>query len=50
MSELNEALPVEEGRHIYDGFDGFGVRGAFRSDSQIERDRKIGAAGELYVC
>jgi hypothetical protein len=50
MSGLNEALPAEESRHIYDSFDGVGVRGAFRSDSQIERDRKIGAAGELYVC
>lgn len=50
MSELNEALPVEEGHQLFDSFDGVGVRGAFRSDSQIERDRKIGSAGELYVC
>ncbi|OQE11913.1 hypothetical protein PENFLA_c069G02111 [Penicillium flavigenum] len=49
MSQLNEALPAEEGRRQFDGFDGIGVTDAFRSHSQIERDRKIGAAGELYV-
>jgi hypothetical protein len=50
MSELIEALLGEGARRQFDGFDGLRVRGAFRSDSQIERDRKIGAAGELYVC
>lgn len=49
MSQLNEALSEEGTLHQFDGFDGIDVRNAFRSDSQLERDKKIGAAGELYV-
>jgi hypothetical protein len=49
MSGLNEALLGLEGITQYDRFDGPGVGGAFRSNSQLERDMKIGAAGELYV-
>jgi hypothetical protein len=49
MSELNEALSGAEIFHQYDGFDGIDIRNVFRSDSQVERDKKIGAAGELYV-
>ncbi|KAJ6063689.1 hypothetical protein N7499_012369 [Penicillium canescens] len=49
MSELNEVLLGEEILHQFDGFDGIDMRNAFRSDSQLERDKKIGAAGELYV-
>ncbi|KAE8133581.1 hypothetical protein BDV38DRAFT_274159 [Aspergillus pseudotamarii] len=49
MSQLNEALSEEGILHQFDGFDGIDVRNAFRSDSQLERDKKIGAAGELYV-
>jgi hypothetical protein len=49
MSELNEALSGEQIFHRFDGFDGFDIRNVFRSDSQLERDKMIGAAGELYV-
>lgn len=49
MSELNEALLGEEVLHRFDSFDGIDIRNAFRSDSQLERDKKIGAAGEVYV-
>ncbi|KAJ5297272.1 uncharacterized protein N7443_008165 [Penicillium atrosanguineum] len=49
MSELNESLPGEEIHHRFDHFDGIDIRNAFRSNSQLERDKKIGAAGELYV-
>ncbi|KAF9887222.1 hypothetical protein FE257_010476 [Aspergillus nanangensis] len=48
MSELNEALSGEN-FHPFNGFDGIDIRNVFRSDSQLERDKKIGAAGELYV-
>ncbi|PIG82100.1 hypothetical protein AARAC_000013 [Aspergillus arachidicola] len=48
-SELNEALSGEETFHRFDGFDGIDMRNVFRSDTQLERDKKIGAAGELYV-
>ncbi|KAI8676088.1 hypothetical protein NCS56_00495700 [Fusarium sp. Ph1] len=33
----------------YDSFDGLDVMGRFRSTNQLERDKKIGAAGELYI-
>ncbi|KAL5362015.1 hypothetical protein BJX96DRAFT_153271 [Aspergillus floccosus] len=49
MSELNEALSGEEPSRRFEGFDGIDVRNMFRSDNQLERDKKIGAAGELYV-
>lgn len=49
MSQLHRALPGSLGAVYYEGFDGPDVRNAFRSDSQLERDKKVGAAGELYV-
>lgn len=33
----------------YESFDGLDVVGTFRSTNQLERDKKIGAAGELFV-
>ncbi|KAH6672747.1 hypothetical protein F5X68DRAFT_175032 [Plectosphaerella plurivora] len=46
MSNLLSSLP----RGIWQGgFDGPEVRDRFRSTSQLERDKKIGAVGELYV-
>ena len=50
MGELNEALSGQQTFQRYVGFDGIDITDAFRSDSQLERDKKIGAAGELYVC
>lgn len=50
MSQLNRTLPGNEDTGQYEGFDGPEVRDAFRSNSQLERDKKVGAAGELYVC
>lgn len=50
MSELNEALLDGNRQEEWDTFDGVEVRGAFRSETQLERDKKIGAVGELYVC
>lgn len=49
MDDLNQAIRDVIGDEQYEGFDGPGVMGAFRSGSQLERDKKIGAAGELYV-
>ncbi|CAG8933967.1 unnamed protein product [Penicillium salamii] len=49
MSQLSRRLPGTEGNGQYEGFDGPDVRNAFRSDSQLERDKKVGAAGELYA-
>ncbi|KAJ5973694.1 hypothetical protein N7481_010904 [Penicillium waksmanii] len=49
MDHLNQALREVMGDEQYEGFDGPGVVGAFRSSSQLERDKKIRAAGELYV-
>ncbi|KAF5001525.1 hypothetical protein FGRMN_996 [Fusarium graminum] len=48
MSDLRNALPGS-GANAYESFDGLGVMGLFRSTSQLERDKKVGAAGELYV-
>ena len=45
MTSLLESL---SGREIA-SFDGLDAINRFRSSSQIERDKKIGAAGELYV-
>lgn len=50
MSQLNRTLPSNEETGQYEGFDGPDVRDAFRSNNQLERDKKVGAAGELYVC
>lgn len=49
MSDLVETL-VEAPSGAWKGsFDGSHVESRFRSTSQLERDKKIGAAGELYV-
>lgn len=48
-SATSETPIGREGLRKYDRFDGLDVGGTFRSDSQLERDMKIGAAGELYV-
>jgi hypothetical protein len=45
MSGLRDALPGIN----FSGFDGLDTVNRFRSSSQFERDKKIGAAGELYV-
>ncbi|KAK3941989.1 hypothetical protein QBC46DRAFT_257257 [Diplogelasinospora grovesii] len=49
MGGLLDALPGEDGIAWFDGFDGFDAGNRFRSGSQLERDKKIGAAGELYA-
>ncbi|KAJ5263150.1 hypothetical protein N7478_010755 [Penicillium angulare] len=49
MSQLRRTLPRAEIPGDYEGFDGPEIRNAFRSDSQLERDKKVGAAGELYA-
>ncbi|KAJ3467638.1 hypothetical protein MRS44_005202 [Fusarium solani] len=46
MTGMSNALSDLTGHSSYDGVDQFLP---FRSSSQQERDRKIGAAGELYV-
>ncbi|KAF4468849.1 ATPase-like ATP-binding domain [Fusarium albosuccineum] len=50
MSDMQSALPGVTGlADVYESFDGLDVMGRFRSTKQLERDKKIGAAGELYV-
>ncbi|KAF5006291.1 hypothetical protein FDECE_7322 [Fusarium decemcellulare] len=46
MASMSEALSDLAG---YNGYDGLDESSQFRSSSQFERDKKIGAAGELYV-
>ncbi|KAJ3536592.1 hypothetical protein NM208_g6651 [Fusarium decemcellulare] len=46
MASMSEALFDLAG---YNGYDGLDESSQFRSSSQFERDKKIGAAGELYV-
>ncbi|KAM0239528.1 hypothetical protein ACHAP5_008251 [Fusarium lateritium] len=48
MQGLREALP-DGSVGTFESFDGLDVMNRFRSSSQQERDKKIGAAGELYV-
>ncbi|KAJ5721350.1 uncharacterized protein N7483_009284 [Penicillium malachiteum] len=50
MAQLNQALPREEELGQHHGWDGL-RRVSFFSNNQpqFERDKKIGAAGELYV-
>ncbi|KAG5655328.1 hypothetical protein KAF25_010480 [Fusarium avenaceum] len=48
LHDLRDALPGGYS-DAYEGFDGLDVLNRFRSTSQQERDKKIGAAGELYV-
>lgn len=53
MAALQAALPAIDHAAGFDSFDGFDGRdqigSRFRSSTKLERDRKIGAAGELYV-
>ncbi|KAG7135922.1 hypothetical protein HYQ45_006378 [Verticillium longisporum] len=49
MSNLRDALPERPMNAWQGDFDGPNVESRFRSTSQLERDRKIDAAGELYV-
>lgn len=49
MSDMRNALPEGGDTSAHGSFDGLGVMGRFQSTSQLERDKKIGAAGELYV-
>ncbi|KAF7557162.1 hypothetical protein G7Z17_g877 [Cylindrodendrum hubeiense] len=46
MTGISDALPRIEVENSYDGLE---QPPRFRSTSQLERDKKIGAAGELYV-
>ncbi|KAF5659023.1 hypothetical protein FHETE_9651 [Fusarium heterosporum] len=48
MSHLRNALPGTDA-NAYASFDGLDFVGHFRSTNQLERDKKVGAAGELYV-
>lgn len=50
MTEMRDALSSELGNAVsYESFDGLDAMRSFRSTSQLERDKRIGAAGELYV-
>ncbi|KAI1011281.1 hypothetical protein LB504_002188 [Fusarium proliferatum] len=48
MSHMRNALPGGD-TNSYQSFDGLDIMGTFRSTNQLERDKKVGAAGELYV-
>ncbi|RBR16331.1 hypothetical protein FVER53590_05926 [Fusarium verticillioides] len=48
MTDMRNALPGGD-TDAYQSFDGLDVMGQFRSSNQLERDKKVGAAGELYV-
>lgn len=49
MSDLRDALSGAGNADAYESFDGLDVMNRFRSTNQLERDKKVGAAGELYV-
>lgn len=49
LNDLRDALPDSGETNSYLSYDGLDVLSRFQSTSQQERDRKIGAAGELYV-
>ncbi|KAK2592305.1 hypothetical protein QQS21_009995 [Conoideocrella luteorostrata] len=49
LSSLSEALPGYTPTDGVESFDGLEVYAGFRSAGQLERDMKVGAAGELYV-
>ncbi|KAH6986493.1 hypothetical protein BKA56DRAFT_670643 [Ilyonectria sp. MPI-CAGE-AT-0026] len=49
MSDLLDALSGTGNAATYESFDGLDVMSRFRSTNQLERDKKVGAAGELYV-
>ncbi|KAF5589156.1 ATPase-like ATP-binding domain-containing protein [Fusarium pseudocircinatum] len=48
MTDMRNALPGGD-TDAYHSFDGLDIMGQFRSTNQLERDKKVGAAGELYV-
>ncbi|KAF4494384.1 ATPase-like, ATP-binding domain [Fusarium agapanthi] len=48
MAHMRNGLPGGDS-DAYQSFDGLDVMGQFRSTNQLERDKKVGAAGELYV-
>ncbi|KAF5570430.1 ATPase-like ATP-binding domain-containing protein [Fusarium phyllophilum] len=48
MTHMRNALPGGD-TDAYQSFDGLDIMGHFRSTNQLERDKKVGAAGELYV-
>lgn len=48
MTHMRNALPGGD-MNSYQSFDGLDIMGTFRSTNQLERDKKVGAAGELYV-
>ncbi|QGI77141.1 unnamed protein product [Fusarium fujikuroi] len=48
MTHMRNALPGSDA-NSYQSFDGLDIMGTFRSTNQLERDKKVGAAGELYV-
>ncbi|KAF5556260.1 hypothetical protein FNAPI_5783 [Fusarium napiforme] len=49
LNALRDALPDSGEPDSYLSYDGLDVLSRFRSTSQLERDKKIGAVGELYV-
>ncbi|KAL6898616.1 hypothetical protein GGI43DRAFT_408166 [Trichoderma evansii] len=49
MSDLRNNLPGQLGDDNIESFDGLGIVTRFRSANQLERDKKVGAAGELFV-
>jgi hypothetical protein len=49
MSDLRNNLPGQHGYDTFESFDGIDTITRFRSANQLERDKKVGAAGELFV-
>ncbi|CZR46625.1 uncharacterized protein FPRO_12075 [Fusarium proliferatum ET1] len=49
LSGLRDALPDSGEPNSYLSYDGLDMLSRFRSANQLERDKKIGAAGELFV-
>ncbi|PTB37137.1 hypothetical protein M441DRAFT_175588 [Trichoderma asperellum CBS 433.97] len=49
MSDLRNNLPGQLSDDTFESFDGLGIVTRFRSANQLERDKKVGAAGELFV-
>lgn len=49
MSDLLDALSGIGNADAYESFDGLDLISRFRSTNQLERDKKVGAAGELYA-
>lgn len=49
MSDLRNNLPGQLRDDTFESFDGLDIVTRFRSANQLERDKKVGAAGELFV-